>query len=216
MTWPVILTEHDPSGLDIGLRPIRPRDQAAWRDIRAHNQEWLKPWDASLPPTGSAATEVPPNFSTMVRRLRREARAGRMLPWAITINERFAGQVTVGGIAYGSLRSAYIGYWIDRFYAGRSIVPTAVAMAMDYCFDVLRLHRIEINIRPENEASLRVVAKLGIREEGRRPSYLHIDGAWRDHVTFAAFEGEFPDGVLARWREQRTRATVKGPRHADR
>ncbi|MBU6245144.1 MAG: GNAT family N-acetyltransferase [Actinomycetales bacterium] len=215
MTWPVTLVEHDPSGLVIGLRPIRLRDGAAWREVRAHNQEWLGPWDASLPPTGSAAAEVPPSFSSMVRRLHREAKAGRMLPWAITVNDHFAGQVTVGGIAYGSLRSAYIGYWIDRFYAGRGVVPTAVAMALDYCFEALRLHRVEINIRPENEASLRVVAKLGIRQEGSRTSYLHIDGAWRDHLVFAVFEGEFPHGVLAHWREQRANATARGPRHAD-
>lgn len=214
MTWPVTLVEQDTWGLRIGLRPIRRRDGSAWREIRAHNQEWLKPWDASLPPTGAAAAEVPPSFAAMVRRLQREARAGRMLPWALTVDGHLAGQVTVGGIAYGSLRSAYVGYWIDRFYAGRGIVPMAVAMAMDYCFDTLRLHRIEVNIRPENEASLRVVRKLGLREEGRRPSYLHIDGAWRDHVVFAAFEGEFPDGVLTRLREQRANATEVDTRHA--
>lgn len=77
-------------------------------------------------------------------------------------------------------------------------MPRAVAMAMDHCFDALRLHRIEINIRPENEASLRVVEKLGLRREGERTAYLHIDGDWRDHVTFVALAGEFPEGMRAR------------------
>ncbi len=62
------------------------------------------------------------------------------------------------------------------------------------------LHRVEINIRPENTASLRVVAKLGFRDEGLRRSYLHIDGDWRDHRTFALTAGEVPGGLLARWR----------------
>ena len=110
------------------------------------------------------------------------------------------GQITVGGISWGSLRAGYIGYWIDREVAGRGIMPTAVAMACDHCFDVLRLHRIEINIRPENTASLRVVEKLGLRREGERAAYLHINGAWRDHITFVVYAGDFPDGVLSHYR----------------
>jgi ribosomal-protein-alanine N-acetyltransferase len=134
----------------------------------------------------------------MVRRMRREAREGRTLPWALCVDGRLAGQVTVGGIAWGSLRSAYIGYWIDEAVAGRGIMPRAVAMAIDHCFDALHLHRVEINIRPENAASLRVVEKLGLRPEGDRPAYLHIDGDWRDHVTFVVLAGEFPEGMRAR------------------
>ena len=61
-----------------------------------------------------------------------------------------------------------MGYWIGQSHAGRGIVPTAVAMATDYCLGTLGLHRMEINIRPENAASLRVVEKLGFRDEGLR------------------------------------------------
>ncbi len=140
-----------------------------------------------------------------------------MLPWAIEVDGRFAGQLTVGGIAYGSYRGAYIGYWIDERFAGRGIVPTAVAMALDYCLDVLGLHRIEINIRPQNAASLRVVAKLGIRNEGYRPAYLHINGSWQDHMTFVVLEGDYPSGVLAHWRKVRgtDSASVNPSRHAE-
>ena len=51
-----------------------------------------------------------------------------------------------------------------------------MALATDHCWYGLGLHRVEINIRPENVASCRVVEKLGFRLEGRRPAYLHIDG----------------------------------------
>ncbi len=180
----------------ITLRLIRQRDAPAWREVRRRNRDWLQPWEATLPPEASLITEVPATFGEMVRRMRKDARAGRALPWAIIVDGQFAGQLTVGGITYGSLRSAYIGYWIDKELAGRGIMPTAVAMACDYCLDVMRLHRIEINIRPENTASLRVVEKIGIRKEGERPKFLHIDGGWRDHVTHVVVSGEFPEGVL--------------------
>lgn len=180
----------------ITLRLIRQRDAAEWREVRRRNRDWLQPWEATLPPEASLITEVPATFGEMVRRMRKDARSGRSLPWAIIVDGQFAGQLTVGGITYGSLRSAYIGYWIDKERAGRGIMPAAVAMACDFCLDVVRLHRIEINIRPENTASLRVVEKIGLRKEGERPKYLHIDGEWRDHVTYVVMSGEFPHGVL--------------------
>ena len=82
--------------------------------------------------------------------------------------------------------------------AGRGIMPVAVALAGDYCFEVLGLHRLEIAIRPENSSSLRVVEKLGFFEEGQRRSYLHIDGAWRDHRVFSMLREDCPQGLLAR------------------
>jgi ribosomal-protein-alanine N-acetyltransferase len=191
--WPVTLQEGR-----VGLRPIRLRDAAAWREVRTRNGEWLRPWEATTPPESG---DVPPSFAAMVRRLRLEARERRTLPWILTIDGRLAGQLTVGGITWGSLRAAYIGYWIDQRYAGSGFTPTAVAMATDYCFETLGLHRIEINVRPENHASRRVPEKLGFRVEGLRPRYLHIDGDWRDHLTYALLAEESGQGVLWRWRQ---------------
>jgi ribosomal-protein-alanine N-acetyltransferase len=193
--WPVTLTDGD-----VTLRPLRQSDARRWREVRRRNLDWLRPWEATLPPEGARDGDTVPTFSMMVRRLRREAREGRTMPWALTYRGELVGQVTVGGIAWGSLRAAYIGYWIDSAVAGRGIMPTAVAMACDHCLDTLGLHRIEINIRPENAASLRVVEKLGLRREGERAAYLHIDGDWRDHVTYVVYAGDFPDGVLAAYR----------------
>lgn len=198
--WPVTLRDGA-----VGLRPIRLRDATAWREVRQHNAEWLRPWEATLP---LGEHDAPGSFASMVRRLRAEGREGRTLPWVILTGQRLVGQLTVGGLSRGSLQSAYIGYWIDRRVAGRGIMPTAVAMATDHCFGALGLNRVEINIRPENAASLRVVEKLGFRPEGLRVRYLHIDGDWRDHLSFALTVGEVPEGVLTRWR-----ATTTATRH---
>jgi [ribosomal protein S5]-alanine N-acetyltransferase len=101
---------------------------------------------------------------------------------------------------WGSSRSGTIGYWIDEAYAGRGITPTALAMAVDHCFRVVGLHRLEASIRPENAASRRVVEKLGFREEGVRVRQLHINGQWRDHLCYAITSEEVPAGMLPRWR----------------
>jgi len=135
-----------------------------------------------------------------------------MLPWLVFYDEgsdhaklRLAGQLTVSGIVGGSASWGQIGYWVDQRLAGRGIIPTAVALAVDYCFQVMSLHRIEIAIRPENTKSLRVVAKLGFRPEGLRPRYLHIDGDWRDHLVFALNAEEGPGGLMQRWENLRQR-----------
>lgn len=196
-----VLTEGD-----VRLRPLRVLDASAWQEIRKRNHAWLSPWDATVPREGAATGEIPANFSVMVRRLRHEAREGRVLPWVMEFQGRMVGQITMGGITYGSLRSAYIGYWIDQQYAGRGITSLAVAMASDYAFDRLRLHRLELNIRPENAASRAVAEKLGFQEEGFRAQYLHIDGDWRDHVTYVLIRGDVP-GVVAQLRERVQRPT---------
>ena len=69
--------------------------------------------------------------------------------------------------------------------AGRGVAPTAVALATDSLMQEIGLHRVEINIVPENSKSLRVVEKLGFRHEGLKQRYIHINGAWRDHYVFA-------------------------------
>jgi ribosomal-protein-alanine N-acetyltransferase len=180
----------------VGLERINRKHGTAWREARVASSDWLAPWDATVPPGAPAA---PPNFNTMVRRLNRETKEHRMLPLAITWDGRFVGQLTVGGITWGSQRGAHMGYWVDRRFAGRGIMPTAVALATDYAFFELGLHRIEINIRPENTPSKRVVEKLGFREEGIRLRFLHIAGDWRDHLCYALTSEEVPQGLVARW-----------------
>ena len=118
----------------------------------------------------------------------------------IDVDGRFAGQVTVNNVVRGSAQFASVGYWIDQRCAGRGVMPRAVALVIDHCFEQLGLHRIEVAIRPENSNSLRVVEKLGIAEVGYAPRFLHIDGEWRDHRLFAVTREDVPLGLVARLR----------------
>jgi len=188
--WPAELRHGD-----IRLRPLSPGDARAWREIRLRNAEWLRPWDATVPP---GSRQRPRTFRSLSRHLSRMARAGQAMPFAIEVRGRFVGQVTVNNIVRGSAQFASIGYWIDRSVAGEGIVPTSVAMVIDHCFTTAGLHRVEIAIRPENTNSLRVVEKLGMREIGFAPRFLHIDGDWRDHRIFAVTAEECPGGMLKR------------------
>jgi len=196
--WPVTLREDGPTG-SVVLRPLRRKDASEWLRLRSTNASWLEPWVATSPGERPAAA----TFGDYLRALSAQARAGTTLPFAVELDGALVGQLTVSQIVYGSLCSASIGYWVSQEVAGRGVIPTAVAMAGDYCLAVLGLHRIEINIRPENAPSLRVVAKLGFRDEGVRERYLHIQGQWRDHRSFALTTEDVPEGLLARWQRVR-------------
>ena len=192
--WPATLTEGE-----VTVRPLRRTDAKAWRAARQGNAEWLRPWDATVPPGGA---ERPTTFRALVRRLESLARAGVCMPFAVEVGGRFAGQVTVNNIVRGSAQFASLGYWLDRAYAGRGVMPLAVALVIDHCFGTAGLHRIEIAIRPENSNSLRVVEKLGLQEYGYAPRFLHIDGAWRDHRLYAVTVEECPRGMVHRLLDQ--------------
>ena len=177
------------SGSEITLRPIRFRDRSQWNQVRVENKDWLTPWEATLPsvPEGFSVAENlrrRPTFYEMVQTLHREARAGRSYSFLIWHGKNLVGQITMGGVTYGALRGAHIGYWIDRNFANRGFTTQAVELLTEYGFSQLGLHRIEINVRPENGASCRVAEKAGFEFEGYRKAYLHIDGAWRDHKCF--------------------------------
>ncbi|MEA2522193.1 MAG: [ribosomal protein S5]-alanine N-acetyltransferase [Actinomycetota bacterium] len=181
----------------MALRPLALSDAHDWREVRRRNVEWLRPWEATVP---AGDLSAPRNFRALVRDLRKQARERRALPFAVTWDGAFVGQLTVTNIVGGSARWGQVGYWIDQRHAGKGIIPTAVALAVDYCMLEMRLHRIEVAIRPENTASLRVVEKLGFREIGFAPGYLHIDGDWRDHKLYAITAEECSGGMLRRFR----------------
>ena len=179
---------------DISIRPIRLRDARLLERELLDNRPWLRKWEATNP-VGPMSFDV----KSSIRSLQSNARAGYGLPFVIEYKGELAGQLNVSSISYGSLSSATIGYWVSERFAGKGLTPTAVALATDYCFFTVGLHRMEICIRPENEPSLRVVEKLGFRYEGLRRRYIHINGDWRDHFCFALTVEELPTGVLRRW-----------------
>lgn len=195
----------------VTIRPIRLRDARALERELLNNRGWLRKWEATNP-HGAMSFDV----RSSIRSLQVNARAGLGLPFAVEYDGEFAGQLNVSSMTYGSLSSATIGYWVSERFAGNGVTPTAVALASDYCYFQVGLHRIEICIRPENAPSLRVVEKLGFRYEGLRRRYIHINGDWRDHFCFALVAEELPTGVLRRWLDGRVPAGAGSVPEADR
>jgi len=172
-----------PGGL-VGVRPIRLRDGGAWSAIRSRDERHLAPWEPDTPglwAQRNTVAEWPARWSA----LRSLGRRGLGLPFAITLDGEFVGQVMVGNVVRDPLWSAYVGYWVGSHAVMGGVTTAAVALVLDHCFGPVGLHRVEATVRPENIASRRVLEKLGFREEGLFRRYLNVDGAWRDHLCYA-------------------------------
>lgn len=184
-----------PAGL-VGLRPIRLRDGAQWSRLRLADRAHLEPWE----PSADVSWEVRHALSSwpaVCSGLRGEARKGRMLPYVIELDGQFAGQITIGNVTHGALRSAWIGYWVAKQFTGSGVATAALALGLDHAFGPVMLHRVEATVRPENLASRAVLAKAGFREEGLLRRYLDVDGAWRDHLLVAITIEEVQGSVAA-------------------
>ena len=206
-TWPVRLEPEPVRGEparrgsvsptarpSVVVRELRADDEDAWRALRQAENDRLAPWEATLPAGGG---EVLSAFPVFVRRQALRARLGEAMPFVVELDGALAGQIAVDPITWGATRSAQVGYWIGSTWQGRGIMRLSVALVLDHLLGPVGLHRVEVNVRPANERSLALCRGLGLREEGLRRGYMHINGAWADHVSFAALAEEVhgPDGT---------------------
>lgn len=182
--WPVVLGPLRVRGGLVRLRPVRLRDAAQWSRIRLADRSHLEPWEPATDLNWEARHAVSA-WPAVCSGLRSEARRGRLLPFAIEVDGHFAGQLTVGNVTHGALRSAWVGYWVASSVTGGGAATAALALGLDHCFGPVTLHRVEATVRPENLASRAVLAKAGFREEGLLQRYLNVDGGWRDHLLVA-------------------------------
>ncbi|MBT1173704.1 GNAT family N-acetyltransferase [Bifidobacterium sp. MA2] len=192
---PIILTA--PVGaVPITLRTMEPDDEDAWNAVRWSNDEWLRPWESGDPMHGPGIT-----FNQWLAGQRRNEQRGTGVIFLIEQHMSIVGQISLGAINYGAMRTGVVGYWVAHDHAGRGIAPTALAMIADWALadpTGPRLHRLEIAILPDNARSLAVVRKVGARYEGLRPNYMYVAGQWRSHETFCLLAEDLGEGFTAR------------------
>lgn len=199
--WPARLGPVQLAAGELRLRPIRLRDAFEWSRLRLRDEAYLRKWEPESAGTW-AQRSAPMAWPLQCTGSRAIARRGLALPFAITLDGRLVGQLTVGNVVRGALLSAWVGYWVESGVAGGGVATAAVALAVDHAFSRVGLHRIEATVRPENTASLRVLIKLGFRDEGLLLRYLEVDGAWRDHRLLAMTREEAATGLVTRLIDQ--------------
>lgn len=193
--WPATLGPLTTTGGPVRIRPVRLRDGGMWAAIRTRDERHLAPWEPDAPGLWNQRNSVA-EWSVRWSALRAVGRRGLGLPFAITLDGEFVGQVMIGNLIRDPLWSAYVGYWIGSHAANKGITTAAVALVLDHVFTHVGLHRIEATVRPENLSSRRVLVKLGFREEGLLRRYLNVDGAWRDHLLYAMTVEDLDGGIV--------------------
>ena len=117
---------------------------------------------------------------------------GSLVPLWITLKDdnKIIGRVSFFNFAYGGMMSCACGYHLDKEHTGKGYMTEALKSAMAFVFDEYKMHRIEAFIVPENEPSLNLVKRVGFHYEGKRNSYMHINGRYRDHEAFYMLEDD--------------------------
>ena len=189
-------------GRRVLLRPLTINDFTAWQEVRRRNGEWLTRWEPSRIIGQPDVVEDRDAFAVRCSARQRERQLGTGYGFGIFVDGEFAGEVNLSSVQRGPFQSAYVGYWIDEKHAGHGYVPEALVSLMQFVFEELRLHRMQIAIIPRNTNSRRVVEKLKVRDEGVATRYLEINGAWEDHIRYAITTEEWAerrDDLLQEW-----------------
>lgn len=109
--------------------------------------------------------------------------SGTLYQWGIELERELVGTCTLAGIDRQH-RRAELGFAVLRSWWGRRVASRALPPVVDFAFERLGLHRLEADADPRNQASLRILERLGFHREGLlRERYFQEDEA-QDAVVF--------------------------------
>lgn len=197
MTAPALL-----HGRRVLLRPLTLHDFDEWREVRRRCNDWLTKWEPRRIPGQPDTVEDRHAFSARCSVRMREIQLGTGYGFGVFVDGHFGGEINVNSIHRGAHQSAYVGYWIDETIAGKGYMPESLVAVLQFSFEELLLHRLQISIIPRNTSSRRVVEKLELRDEGIAERYLEINGTWEDHMRFAMTVEDWDirrDELLSAW-----------------
>lgn len=162
-------------------------DEAEFTTLRREGRAFLEQWEP-VPPPGHAAFTTD-DFEMMLANAKTDVRRRFLI--VRHEDNRILGQCSLGNIIRGPLQQAFLGYWISPLFSRRGYMTEALELILAHAFADLLLHRVEANIQPHNEASIRTALRVGFRYEGFSPRYLQIAGGWADHNRYAMCDDEF-------------------------
>jgi len=153
------------------LRPLSRGDSAAMFRIRS-DPETMRFWDwPAAKDAGVVADTVAAQIDDM--------EAGRAIYWAVCLEDAAIGCCDLSEIDRHHAR-AEMGYVFGRPYWGNGFAQEAMKAIVDYAFGTLGLERLYARIHAKNEASRRLLTRLGFSYEGTLRGHVVRDGARRD------------------------------------
>lgn len=157
----------------IEIREPTLQDEAEFLDAMQKSKALHHPW-VSAPLT-------PEEFHAYIKRSEQD----NQKCFLVLKNNQIAGVFNISEIVRGCFQNAFLGFYAVSGFENQGIMSTGLKLALTYCFEKLKLHRLEANIQPENKISAHLVKNNGFRYEGQSPNYLKIDGIWCTHDHYA-------------------------------
>ena len=84
-----------------------------------------------------------------------------------------------------------IGYWLGSDYVGKGLVTNSMRAFIDYAFDYLKVHRIEVRVAVGNIRSRTIPKILGFKEEGRLREVEWLHDRHVDQVVYGLTASEW-------------------------
>ncbi len=84
-----------------------------------------------------------------------------------------------------------IGCTLSKDYHGKGLANEALRSMINYLFNDLNKQRITCSIDPLNQASIKMVERLGFRKEAHFKQSILIDGEWYDDMVYAILKEEW-------------------------
>jgi RimJ/RimL family protein N-acetyltransferase len=106
-------------------------------------------------------------------------------------------------------RLAEIGISVAPRFQRRGYATEALRAIVGYLFGKLRKHRVSASIDPRNTGSIRLMQRLGFRQEAHMIGSLWLKGQWVDDVVFAMLAREWAGDQQSRGKDP-TPLAVKG------
>jgi ribosomal-protein-serine acetyltransferase len=100
------------------------------------------------------------------------------------------GMISLHGINYIN-HNASIGYWIDRSHEGKGIMTACVSKLIEYGFEELKLHRIEIRAGVQNHKSRAIPERLGFSFEGVARAWEFLYDHYIDLAVYSLLKDEY-------------------------
>ena len=177
-------------GQGVTLRLPQMAEFEEWAALRTASRDFLTPWEPSWP-----ADDL--TRAAFRRRLKRYAEDWRTdQSYAFFIFRKqdnlLLGGLTLANVRRGVAQAGSIGYWLGMPFARNGYMTAAVKGVLPFCFETLRLHRVEAACIPTNTASIRLLERCGFLREGFARQYLCINGVWQDHLLFARLRDDAP------------------------
>lgn len=100
------------------------------------------------------------------------------------------GTCTLSDISWINQR-AEIGFALAQSHWGRGLMVEALPLLVHYSFCSLGLNRLEADIDPRNQRSLKTLERLGFRQEGHRRQRHCVNGEFQDSIMLGLLAGDW-------------------------